>query len=94
MDKTKLLNMAKTMKWAPVVLGLLSMVFALATMMLQVGSNGEKGEILIFAAFGIFGVVTMVFGLGMAYLFQALVEITEKVEKGEENELDDVDVVA
>ena len=42
----------------------------------------------------IFGVVTMVFGLGMAYLFQALVEIAEKVEKGEETELDDVDVVA
>ena len=93
MEKSKLENMAKVMKWAPVVLGLLAMLFAVLSMTLSTEQSQDKTQILIFAAFGIFGIVTMVFGLGMAYLFIAVTTLSEKSEK-EELDDHDVDIVA
>lgn len=93
MEKNKLESMAKVMKWAPVVLGLLAMLFAVLSMTLSTEQSSDKTQILIFAAFGIFGIVTMVFGLGMAYLFMAVTALAEKSEK-EVIDDHDVDIVA
>ena len=93
MEKNKLESMAKVMKWAPVVLGLLAMLFAVLSMTLSTEKSSDKTQILIFAAFGIFGIVTMVFGLGMAYLFMAVTSLSEKSEP-EVIDDHDVDIVA
>lgn len=90
MDRSKIESMAKAMKYVPILVGILCLVFGLLSLFLKM--EGEaKQNILYFALFGMIGLVTMVFGIGLSTLF----DIKAREEKtSSTDDDDDVNILA
>ena len=79
-------SLAKTMKWVPMVLGIVSLLLGAVALLVKMEDAPTKSNMLLFAAFGLFGIVTIVFGLGLSYAFASLSRIEEKTSSLEEED--------
>lgn len=90
MNKEKLLSMAKTMKWAPIFIGVVAIVIGIFSLFVKTEDPEVKRSVVLFAILGVLGLLTMVFGLAISSLFEALAE----AKTPEEKEDDDLDILA
>lgn len=90
MNKEKLLSMAKTMKWAPIFIGVVAIVIGIFSLFVKTEDPEVKRSVILFAILGVLGLVAMVFGLAISSLFEALAE----AKTPEEKEDDDLDILA
>ena len=90
MNKEKLLSMAKTMKWAPIFIGVVAIVIGIFSLFVKTEDPEIKRGVVLFAILGVLGLLTMVFGLAISSLFEALAE----AKTPEEKEDDDLDILA
>lgn len=88
MDKDKLLSMAKTMKWVPVVMGLLCLLIGAISLFVKTEDAEAKRNIMLFALMGVMGLAIMVFGMANSSLFEALASLEEKNAASSEDDLD------
>ena len=80
-------NMAKAMKWIPILLGVVSLILAGVTLLVKMEDATSKYTLLLFAFFGLFGISLMVVGYGFSAMFESLSRIEEKPSReGDEDE--------
>ena len=89
MEPEKMTSMAKTVKWVMVLLGVVAMLLAALSLLLKTEDPSVKTDILVFASFGLSGIVLMVLGLAFHSLFESLKSVAPKTESE-----DDVDILA
>ena len=87
MNKEKLLSMAKTMKWVPILIGIVGIAIGIFSLFLKTEDPETTRSIVLFALLGILGLFGMVFGLALSNLFEALAE-REKPAEGDDDDLD------
>ena len=90
MNKEKLQSMAKTMKWVPMLIGILALFIGGVSLFVKTEDPEVKRGIMLFALLGIVGLTCMVFGIAMSHVFDALAELPSQEEK----EDDDLDIMA
>lgn len=86
MEKSKLESMAKTMKWIPVALGVVSLLLAAVALLVKMEDAAAKANILSFASLGLSGIALIVFGVGMSTTLSAIAEL----EVGKEEDEDEI----
>ncbi len=90
MNKEKLISLSKTMKWVPVLIGVVAILIGALSLFVKTDDPEAKRSILLFAILGVIGLGTMVFGIAISSLFEALALFRQ----GEENDDDDLDIIA
>ena len=90
MNKEKLQSMAKTMKWVPILIGVLAIFIGVVSLFVKTEDAEVKRGIVMFAILGVLGLATMIFGMAISSLFEALGELNLSQEK----EDDDLDIMA
>ncbi len=89
MEKEKILSTGKTLKWLSVVLGVVLLLGAAIALFFKTGDPSTKTNVLLFAILGAIGVATMLFGMAIAGLYEAVGAIERKNDAD-----DDVDILA
>ena len=87
-DSNSAFSMAKVMKWVPILLGIVSLFLGVVALMVKMDNEAAKANMLLFGAFGLFGVTMMVFGLGISSAFEFIGRIDEKTSQLTESEDD------
>ena len=90
MEKDKMTSMAKTVKWVMVLLGVTAMLLAALSLLLKTEDAAVKSDILIFAAFGLSGIVLMILGFTLSSVFEGMKSLAPKGEDDDE----DIDILA
>lgn len=81
-------SMAKIMKWIPIILGLVSFLLGVVALLVKMENEEAKYQMLLFAAFGLFGLLLMVLGMGFSSVFETLGRLEEKSSCDEDEEED------
>ena len=89
MEKEKILSTGKTLKWLSVVLGAVLLLGAAIALFFKTEDPSTKTNVLLFAILGAIGVATMLFGMAIAGLYEAVGAIEKKNDAD-----DDVDILA
>lgn len=89
MEKEKILSTGKTLKWLSVVLGVVLLLGAAIALFFKTEDPSTKTNVLLFAILGAIGVATMLFGMAIAGLYEAVGAIEKKNDAD-----DDVDILA
>jgi len=89
MEKEKILSTGKTLKWLSVVLGVVLLLGAAIALFFKTEDPSTKTNVLLFAILGAIGVATMLFGMAIAGLYEAVGAIERKNDAD-----DDVDILA
>ena len=79
--------MAKVMKWVPVLLGIVCLLLGFVALMVKMEDETTKSNMLLFAAFGLFGLCCMVFGFGFSALFETVGRIDDKTSTLEDEDI-------